>query len=47
MKLAAASAIAALVDEKDLSAEYIIPSAFDERVALAVAKAVMEAARVV
>lgn len=45
MKLAAAGAIAALIEEKDLSAEYIIPSAFDERVAPAVAKAVMEAAR--
>ena len=45
MKLAAASAIASLVDDKDLSAEYIIPSAFDERVSPAVAKAVMEAAK--
>ena len=45
MKLAAAEAIASLVDAKDLSAEYIIPSAFDPRVAPAVAQAVMDAAK--
>ncbi|MDO4621881.1 MAG: malic enzyme-like NAD(P)-binding protein [Eubacteriales bacterium] len=45
MKIAAAYAIADLVDEKDLSPEYIIPNAFDERVAKVVAEAVAEAAR--
>ncbi len=44
MKLAAAYAIAELVDEKDLSAEYIIPDAFDKRVAESVAEAVAKAA---
>lgn len=43
MKLAAAAAIANLIEEKDLTAEYIIPSVFDKRVAPAVAKAVMDA----
>lgn len=45
MKVAAAYAIAGLVDEKDLNAEYIIPNPFDKRVAPAVAEAVAEAAR--
>ena len=45
MKLAAAYALAELVDEKELSEEYIMPAAFDERVGKAVAKAVSEAAR--
>lgn len=40
MKLAAAQAIASLVDETELRAEYIIPSPFDERVAATVAKRV-------
>lgn len=44
MKLAAARAIAELVGD-DLKADYIIPSPFDERVPLAVAKAVMESAK--
>ena len=44
MKLAAAYAIAELVDENDLSAEYIIPDAFDKRVAESVAEAVAKAA---
>lgn len=44
MKLAAAYAIAELVDEKDLSAEYIIPDAFDKRVAESVAEAVAKSA---
>ena len=44
MKLAAAYAIAGLVDDKDLSPEYIIPDAFDKRVAESVAKAVAKAA---
>ncbi len=45
MKLAAAYALAELVDEKELSEEYIMPAAFDERVGKVVAKAVSEAAR--
>jgi malate dehydrogenase (oxaloacetate-decarboxylating) len=44
MKLAAATALAVLVGE-DLSEGYVIPSAFDPRVAPAVASAVAEAAR--
>ena len=45
MKLAAAEALAALVSEAELSEDYIIPAAFDARVAPAVAAAVAEAAR--
>lgn len=45
MKIAAARAIAGLVGEEELSTEYIIPAAFDERVGTAVAKAVAQAAR--
>ena len=45
MKLAAAYAIANLIDEKDLTPDYIIPNPFDKRVAKAVAEAVAEAAR--
>lgn len=45
MKVAAAKAIAAIVSEEELSEEYIIPGAFDERVAKAVAKAVSDEAR--
>jgi len=44
MKLAAVEAIASLVAEDELSEEFIIPKAMDERVAIAVAKAVGEAA---
>lgn len=44
MKMAAAQALADLVGD-DLSAEYIIPAAFDPRVGPAVAKAVAKAAR--
>lgn len=40
MKLAAAYAIAGLIDETELREDYIIPSAFDKRVAKAVADAV-------
>ena len=40
MKLAAAYAIAGLVDDKDLSDENIMPEAFDPRVANVVAEAV-------
>lgn len=45
MKVAAAYAIANLIDEKDLTPDYIIPNAFDKRVAKAVSEAVAEAAR--
>ena len=45
MKMAAAMALAGLVSEEELSAEYIIPAAFDRRVGPAVAEAVAEAAR--
>lgn len=44
MKLAAAYGIAGLVSGEELGEEYIIPSAFDERVAKAVAEAVKRAA---
>ena len=44
MKMAAAQALADLVGD-DLSADYIIPAAFDPRVGPAVAKAVAEAAK--
>lgn len=44
MKIAAAHAIANLVSENELSSDYIIPAAFDERVAPAVAEAVKQAA---
>ena len=45
MKVAAAEALAALVSDDELCADYIIPKAFDPRVAPAVSKAVAEAAR--
>ena len=45
MKLAAAHALAELVDPAELNEDYIIPAAFDPRVAPAVAKAVAEAAK--
>ncbi len=44
MKIAAAYALAGLIDDKDLNAEYIIPAAFDPRVGKTVAEAVAEAA---
>ena len=44
MKVAAAYAIANLISEDELNADYIIPNPFDKRVAEAVAKAVSEAA---
>ncbi|MDO5411149.1 MAG: NADP-dependent malic enzyme [Lachnospiraceae bacterium] len=40
MKIAAVYAIAGIISEDELNAEYIIPGAFDERVAKAVAEAV-------
>ena len=45
MKVAAANALANLISDEELSADYISPAAFDERVGPAVAKAVAEAAR--
>ncbi len=45
MKVAAAEALAGLISDEELTADYIIPAAFDERVGPAVAKAVAEAAR--
>lgn len=44
MKVAAAHALAGLVSDEELSADYIIPAAFDARVKDAVAKAVADAA---
>ncbi len=44
MKIAAATAIAGLISEEELTPDYIIPAPFDSRVAPAVAKAVKEAA---
>ncbi len=45
MKVAAAYALAGLVSDEELSADYILPVAFDHRVKDAVAAAVAEAAR--
>jgi len=45
MKIAAAHALADLISDEELSADYIIPKAFDPKVGPAVAKAVAEAAR--
>ncbi len=45
MKMASSYAIAELVAEDELNAEYILPKAFDPRVGKAVAKAVAEAAK--
>ena len=44
MKMAASYAIANLVSDSELSPEYILPKAFDKRIAPAVASAVAEAA---
>ena len=44
MKVAAVYAIAHLIDDKDLRADYVVPNAFDPRVAPAVAAAVAKAA---
>ena len=44
MKIAAAYAIAGLVSDEELNADYILPMAFDKRVKDAVAKATAEAA---
>ncbi len=45
MKIAAAKALAELITEEELTADYIIPAAFDKRVGPAVAAAVAQAAR--
>ena len=45
MKMSAARALAELISDDELSADYIIPKAFDKRVGPAVAKAVAQAAR--
>ncbi len=45
MKIAASRALSSLISDEELSADYIIPAAFDKRVGPAVAKAVAEAAR--
>lgn len=45
MKLAAAEALSGLITDEELTAEYIIPAAFDPAVAPAVASAVAKAAR--
>ena len=45
MKIAAAYALAELVSEDELCADYVLPAAFDPRVGPAVAKAVAKAAR--
>ena len=44
MKIAAAHALAGLISDEELSADYIIPAAFDPRVKTAVAEAVRQAA---
>ena len=44
MKIAAANALAGLISDEELSADYIIPAAFDPRVKDAVASAVKQAA---
>ncbi|MBQ8390376.1 MAG: NAD-dependent malic enzyme, partial [Oscillibacter sp.] len=44
MKIAAAKALAELISDEELNAEYIIPAAFDPRVKTAVAEAVKKAA---
>lgn len=45
MKIAASRALAGLISDEELSADYIIPAAFDPKVGPAVAKAVAQAAR--
>ena len=45
MKMAASYAIASLVSDSELTKEYILPKAFDERVGKTVAKAVAKAAK--
>ena len=45
MNMAASRAIAGLVSDSELTENYILPHAFDERVGTAVAQAVAQAAR--
>ena len=45
MKMAASIAIASLVSDEELSPEYILPAAFDTRIARTVADAVIKAAK--
>ncbi|NLO39753.1 MAG: NAD-dependent malic enzyme [Ruminiclostridium sp.] len=45
MKIAAAKAIAGIISDEELNADYVIPAPFDARVASSVAAAVAEAAR--
>ena len=45
MKIASAKALAALISDDELHADYILPAAYDKRVKNAVAEAVKEAAR--
>lgn len=45
MKMAAAEGLASLVSDEELSCDYVIPSAFDKRVAATVAKAVADCAK--
>lgn len=45
MKIAAATAIASLVSDEELTADYVLPYAFDKRIGETVAKAVAQAAR--
>ena len=45
MKIAAAKAIAGIISDGDLHADYIVPSVFDRRVSVAVADAVAQVAR--
>ena len=45
MKVAASLAIANLISDEELNAEYILPEAFDKRIGKAVANAVIEAAK--
>jgi malate dehydrogenase (oxaloacetate-decarboxylating) len=42
MKAAAAHGLASLVDDRELDADFVIPSVFDRRVAPAVSQAVQE-----
>ena len=44
MKLAATYAIASLIEEDELTEDYIIPNAFDKRITKIVAEAVSQAA---
>jgi malate dehydrogenase (oxaloacetate-decarboxylating) len=45
MEIAAAHALAGVIEPAELSADYIVPSVFDRGVATKVAEAVAEAAR--